>query len=169
MSRVYKRGKTWWCDLKGTEGRRRDRFSLHTEAKEMAIKRLALILTKRGEQSFFTKLNSVASLSSPPIGVGMSVNLKTDWIAKRWSSFNPREKYAIMFVLKLGKCTYCSEDVSIPRNRDAMRNSKMAVIDHIRPQSGGGGDNFDNLTLSCAKCNCSCKCNCFMKNYLEIF
>lgn len=152
MPRVYKRGKTWWCDIRVAKGKR-GRFSLTTGDKETALKRLALIVLKRSEASFFTKLNSMSPFASPAIGSGMSINLRTDWIAKRWSSFNHREKYAVMFVLKLGRCSYCFDDVTIPRNRDGMRHSKMAVIDHIRPQSGGGGDNFDNLTLACAKCN----------------
>ena len=46
------------------------------------------------------------------------------------------------------RCCWCGRYTSIFRNR---RNS--ATIEHVLPKSQGGTDDWENLAMSCARCN----------------
>jgi 5-methylcytosine-specific restriction endonuclease McrA len=48
------------------------------------------------------------------------------------------------------RCCWCSRPVSIFRSR---RDS--ATIEHVTPKSEGGTDAWENLAMSCARCNSS--------------
>lgn len=46
------------------------------------------------------------------------------------------------------RCCWCGRHTSIFRNR---RDS--ATIEHVTPKSEGGTDDWENLAMSCARCN----------------
>lgn len=48
------------------------------------------------------------------------------------------------------RCCWCGRHTSIFRNR---RDS--ATIEHVLPKSQGGTDDWENLAMSCARCNSS--------------
>lgn len=48
-----------------------------------------------------------------------------------------------------GRCTYCNNPVTLGDETAPT----YATIDHIVPQSKGGRDTLDNLTLACHACN----------------
>jgi len=52
-----------------------------------------------------------------------------------------------------GKCIYCGTKMWLTGEHPDGHNNNMATIEHIKPQSAGGGHTSDNLTCSCKQCN----------------
>lgn len=62
----------------------------------------------------------------------------------------PRSKLLILFHEQNGKCFYCGTELV-----EDCRINKPPHIDHINPKSNGGGNEKENLCLSCYFCNIS--------------
>lgn len=74
------------------------------------------------------------------------------WARLRWSTFNYRERQAVIFARDGGCCVYCGCPVRIPNAR-GVKSSTRAVMDHRIPVAAGGSDSMDNMVLACVPCN----------------
>jgi 5-methylcytosine-specific restriction endonuclease McrA len=50
----------------------------------------------------------------------------------------------------VGKCIHCQSRVSVPLDG---REPAHATLEHIVPQTHGGGDDLENLAVACRRCN----------------
>jgi 5-methylcytosine-specific restriction endonuclease McrA len=62
---------------------------------------------------------------------------------KSFLSLKRKLKRQSIYIKYLGRCFYCSKQVSFTD----------MTIDHIVAKANGGGNNLCNLALSCLKCN----------------
>lgn len=49
-----------------------------------------------------------------------------------------------------GKCIHCNRKLVVELDG---RAAKSVTVEHIVPQTSGGGDDLANLALACARCN----------------
>lgn len=54
-----------------------------------------------------------------------------------------------------GRCWYCGEETSVRRGIGGMSSASEFCIDHVVPQSMGGGHELNNLVPCCRSCNSS--------------
>lgn len=147
MACIYKNGKYFWIAYV-LPNKKRIHKSLKTTSKKEAEKYKVIIEGKiQNAKQFYNIQNSLNEFSN------INLSAENSWYAKRWNKFNYREKISILFFLFEGKCNYCGNDVIIPENRKYFKSENRAVIDHTIPVVGGGSNSFDNLVLSCQKCN----------------
>lgn len=83
--------------------------------------------------------------SSGPIPFPIKVRFITGIIAARIKKFsmNAALSKRNLYLRDNGKCQYCNISVSI----------KTGTIDHVIPKSRGGTHCWENIVLSCARCN----------------
>jgi 5-methylcytosine-specific restriction endonuclease McrA len=95
-------------------------------------------------QSFSTGLASewdeVWSSPSTSIHIPATLRLKK-YVHKKWKP--PRFRKRVLFNRDGWKCQYCGEKV----------NLSTVEVEHIMPQSRGGGTNWLNCVSSCHSCN----------------
>ena len=68
---------------------------------------------------------------------GHNTMYKWGYDCERRSGYQKHREYLLK---KYKKCVYCG-------------SNKELQIDHIHPVSRGGGDEIENLTIACQKCN----------------
>lgn len=67
-----------------------------------------------------------------------------------------RSQLTVLLERHGSKCQHCGRTVRTLRGSRRKKRrlpDDLATVDHITPQSRGGSDELDNLTLSCRACN----------------
>lgn len=64
------------------------------------------------------------------------------------SAVRRRRQRKKLWDMQAGRCFYCNGELNNLHGDDM-----QGTIDHVKPRCAGGGKGWDNIVLSCARCN----------------